>query len=379
MNCLACNKTVARGELINCTACRGLYHYACLGMTSAYYDTHRAELIKAWKCHSCVNITRRRNDSTPIRNQFELLRDDVNMSCDDLQLNNSDAPQVQPRSITPTASGNKQSNANSGNDSDSVITYAQFALLLDTKLDSLRSSVISEMNSSIRKEISGAIDRLRSEFTETTDYLAAEQKDFKLELQNAHLKVTTLEAESSRMHSEMTDLKKRLTTLEKASRSRNLEIQMLPERQSENLVVMVKQLCNAMKTQINDSDICAVRRIAKVDTSSKRPRTVLLTLPSERHRDVILSAYKRYNKANKNEPLNSKLLELPGQRHIIYLAEHLAPDCKSLHAATRKWVKEQDYKFVWVKYGRVYVRKNESSSAIVIRDTACLDKLCKAQ
>ncbi|XP_063835212.1 uncharacterized protein LOC135084065 [Ostrinia nubilalis] len=177
------------------------------------------------------------------------------------------------------------------------------------------------------------------------------------------------------MQSEMSDLKRRMTTLEKASRSRNFEIQMLPERQNENLTVVIKKLFDELKAQIADNDICAVRRVAKVDTTSKRPRNVLVTLTSERHRDYLLSAYKRYNKAHKTEPLSSIQLDIPGERRVIYLSEHLAPECKSLHAAARKLAKEREYKFVWVKYGRVYIRKNESSPAIVIKDTSSLDKI----
>lgn len=353
MNCVACNNSIARGELLNCKMCRGVYHFACLGMAPTFFNAHHTELSRTWKCHTCNNVTQRRNDrndSTPTHNQFEVLRVDADMSCDDMQLNNSvtsecdtDAAHAQPQPTKSAVTCSQRPGAAEQASAAAVITYEQFSNLLDNKLDTLRSSVISEINATIKKEISCAIERLRSEFTETTDFLAAEQQDLKNEIRNAHLKVSTLETESSKVQSELNELKRRMITLEKASRNHNIEIQMLPEKNSENLTVIMKKLCDTIKAPITDSDICAVRRVAKVDATSKRPRNVLVTLPSERHRDHLLSAYKRYNKAHKNEPLSTRHLGMPGETQIIYLAEHLAPECKSLHAVARKLAKQREY------------------------------------
>ncbi|KAL0850103.1 hypothetical protein ABMA28_011986 [Loxostege sticticalis] len=61
-------------------------------------------------------------------------------------------------------------------------------------------------------------------------------------------------------------------------------------------VAIVRKICDTINVPVHDVDICSVRRIAKFNPDSSRPRNILLTLPSERQRDIILSAYKRYNK-----------------------------------------------------------------------------------
>lgn len=126
---------------------------------------------------------------------------------------------------------------------------------------------------------------------------------------------------------------------------------------------------------IPDTDLQAVRRVAKMNSESVRPRNILATLPSERHRDMLLSALTQYNKGKKDDVLNSSHLGVPGDKRTIYLAEHLSPECKKLHAATKLAAKEHSYKFVWVKYGRIYVRKIEQEQAILIKDVGCLAKL----
>lgn len=54
--------------------------------------------------------------------------------------------------------------------------------------------------------------------------------------------------------------------------------------------------------------------------------------------------------------------------------EHLSPETKKLHVATKEKFKNS-YKYIWIKYGRVYVRKNENSDAIHISDLSSLLKL----
>ncbi|KAL4718051.1 hypothetical protein ACJJTC_018528 [Scirpophaga incertulas] len=77
---------------------------------------------------------------------------------------------------------------------------------------------------------------------------------------------------------------------------------------------------------------------------------------------------------NKNEKLYNTIQHL-GDKKPVYVSEHLTPESKSLHAASRLKAKQLNYKFVWVRDGKVFVRKTESSSFILIKDSLALDKL----
>ncbi|CAG5056802.1 unnamed protein product [Parnassius apollo] len=78
------------------------------------------------------------------------------------------------------------------------------------------------------------------------------------------------------------------------------------------------KLCEVINCPIAESDIKSIRRVAKMNPSSDRPRNIIATLHSEHNRDTIISAVRRFNKANKLCPLNSSHMGLAGEKYNIY-------------------------------------------------------------
>ncbi|KAL4719909.1 hypothetical protein ACJJTC_005800 [Scirpophaga incertulas] len=227
----------------------------------------------------------------------------------------------------------------------------------------------------MRSFIGIEIQKLKSEFTVTTDFLAAEQKDLREEIQARREMIETLQTENSRLQKDVKSLEERLIAAEKLSRSKNIEIQAVPERKNEDLLRMFKKLCEAINLPLVDAEVHACRRVAKMDPKSDRPRNILVSLASPIIRDKILSAAARFNKASKNDPLSTKHLGMPDTHQRIYVAEHLSPDCKQLYAAARRTARESGIAYVWVKHGRVYTRKDEKSGAVLIKNMDTLKTL----
>ncbi|KAF9405376.1 hypothetical protein HW555_013863 [Spodoptera exigua] len=278
-------------------------------MTKEYYSKNLSELKRAWACPSCTNIARRKNENTPVRNQFEILSEEADMSCDDLLPNtsgtDSDSRMFQQASIRTSA--NKQLSLVP--ETPCSISYERFGELLDFKLESIRVALAAD----IKKEITAAIENLKDEFTRTTDFLASEQRDIQDKLASVDSTITSLESENIKLRTEMNELKRRLQTLEKSSRCRNMEIHSVPERKTENLFAIFEKLCKEIKVSTPNTDILSIRRVAKINSESDRPRNILVTLQSERQRDVLISALRQYNKENKDNQLNSSHLGISGE------------------------------------------------------------------
>lgn len=228
----------------------------------------------------------------------------------------------------------------------------------------------------VKKEFSKALDSLKNDLTKSIEFLADEHNVMKLELTSANEKIKELESEKHSLVTNIREIERRLDTLDKASRSRNVEIQCVPQKRDENLPFLVKKICDTVGFPIQENIVYSAKRVAKFNPASPRPRSIIMTLPSERDRDNLLSAFKRFNKKqNLSETLNSSHVMIPGDKRRIYLSEHSSPTCKKLHSEARKFSKENKYKYVWVRNDRVYLRKDDNNSAIYIKDSSSFDKL----
>lgn len=367
MQCVACEKSLRTDQILKCAACAGLYHYSCLNMTTAHFISNRCYLLQNWNCPECENVTNRtkpRNgDDTPVRRgPVDRQLDTVNMSLNELESNSQQQVEKDATHnsyISPSASFNMK----------------QLSELLDNKLQVMQEFLSNSLTKAIKHELNQSIEKLKSDFTDTTDFLQKEQTDIKENVVIANNKISALEAENIKLQKDMNSLTSKMEEHERSSRSNYLEIQCVPEQRTENLYGIIRKICEEIKTPIAESEILSARRLGKQKPDAERPRPVLVKLPSECKRDAIILALKKYNKSKKDNPLNVSLLGFSGETKKIYFAEHLTPQSSELYAKTRKHAKEKGYTYIWVKYGRILVRKSEKSPAIIIKGEDCLAKL----
>lgn len=253
--------------------------------------------------------------------------------------------------------------------------------LLDYKLkvslsefsNSFKSILKEEVKCLVRSEIGYLINELKEEFTVTTDYITNEQLTIKADINNKNKTIKLLEADNLKLRNQINNIEKRLNNFENNSRNMNLELQLIPEHRNENTIDLFKKLCSIVQVPVTDVDIRACRRVAQFNKTSSRPRNILVSLNSSTLRDSILSATLRYNKGHRDAVLSATHLGLTGGK--IYVCEHISPDMKILHSTTRKVCKEKGIKYIWIKYGRLYVRRDENGPAINIKCKESLDTL----
>uniref|UniRef100_A0A2A4J8C8 FP protein C-terminal domain-containing protein n=1 Tax=Heliothis virescens TaxID=7102 RepID=A0A2A4J8C8_HELVI len=187
--------------------------------------------------------------------------------------------------------------------------------------------------------------------------------------------VRELQKENFMIKSTMSSLKIRLEQLEQQTRSNNVEIQCLPEKKQENLFNIVSDLSKTVGCSLENRDILHCTRIAKLNPEKNRPRSIIVQLASPRIRDQFLASVINFNKANRENKLNTTHLGFTGPKTAIYVMEHLSPTYKSLHAAARLKAKELGYKFVWVRGGKIFLRKAEETEHIMVKNMDILNKL----
>ncbi|CAK1595727.1 unnamed protein product [Parnassius mnemosyne] len=379
MNCNACNQHLQADSCLHYRLCKHDYHYKCLNISSSQFAALPEDFLSSWACPACTNITKRKNRvtcNTPVRlNQVPTADDAMNMSFDQdtIGANKSDCA-YDLKNPTTTSRGASQSTAE-------PITIEKISQLIDDKLNSFLSYYLNNLRSSLKTDIDNMIrdriDGLKQEFTATTDFLHNEQLDIKKQIEDQNSVVKSLEEENCALKQEISKMNTKLSSMDNMTRSLNLEIHAVPENKNENLLVLFRKLCEVVGANIEESSIRACRRVSKMDPKSSRPRNILVTLASSRQRDLVISAVTRYNKSHSDAMLNSRHLEVPGTSNRIYVAEHLSPEMKMLYAETRRCAADNNYKYTWVRYGKIYTRQDDSSSAILIKNSNCLIKLTK--
>lgn len=148
-----------------------------------------------------------------------------------------------------------------------------------------------------------------------------------------------------------------------------------PEKDG-NLIGILTTLSNVIKYPLSTEKTTKCSRIAKINANISRPRSIVVQLTTPRERDNFLSGVIKLNKSkSKEEKLNTGHLGISGATQPIFIHEHLSPVNKALHAATRSTAREKGCKHVWVRNGRIFVRKTDTSDYRVIKNIESLDKL----
>jgi hypothetical protein len=323
MNCNACNKVLNIKEAMKCHLCVGKYHYQCFNIERNKYMSFSKEQTSKWICPTCSNITRRArsNDNTPVRRN-NLVTDDnnesLNMSCDvanESSTTSFQSPaQASDLSIVDIAGGGE-------------VTMDKISIFLDQKLNStlsifmhtFRKALRDDVREMVQSEMAGAMKDIKEEFSATTDYICAEQTQLRLEMSDVASTIKLLESENLKLQTEIHRLNTRILGMEKISRNCNIELQAVPERRNENVLLLFKKLCEVVKAPLADENISSCRRVAKLNPSTNRPRNIVITLSTPRLRDLVLSATHRYNKTHSERGLTSFDLGVPGEACKIYV------------------------------------------------------------
>lgn len=219
---------------------------------------------------------------------------------------------------------------------------------------------------------------MRNEFDEVSKSVnfLAEHHDDQIELNKKHdTLILKLESENNELSMQLSNLKNKVSQMEQHVRDCNLEIQCVPEHKNENLLTIINQLIRIVSSNIVESEIINIHRVAKLNPESKRPRSIVVKFSTPRHRDNLLAAVKLFNKNNESDKLNSGHLGIGGDKQQIYVLEHLSPENKKLHSAARQKAKEKNYQFVWVRGGRIFLRKDIRSPPLLVKDMASLECL----
>lgn len=242
--------------------------------------------------------------------------------------------------------------------------------LVDIIRHEIRAVISTEISTALKDSIAVEFSEMKSlfrELKESVKFMSDDYDRIQSDLKTCAENNKILSKENESLRNLVSDLSARVNLIEQYSRQQNIEINGIPENRAENLVKTVMQIGSAVASIINEEDVLTALRVRKLDPENSKPRAVVVKLRTTRMRDAILTSVMNYNKAQPTEKLNSQHLGYGGPVKPIYVSEHLSPLNKQIHAATRRAAATKGYKYVWVRDGKILIRKADGEQAKHVR------------
>lgn len=223
------------------------------------------------------------------------------------------------------------------------------------KLDDLETAVIN---------LSASYDKLKV----TCDSLNNEVKQLKEE--NKRLKSQVLQS-----NTEIAIAKSEINDLEQYSRRDCLEIRGIPVVRDEDTTELVKKVGELLDVELSDDDISVSHRLQDGVSTRKdgvqiiRDPAIIVKFTKRSDRDEFYNA--RKNLKNKS----TRDIGFTRQRgQPIFISESLTKKNRDLFNKCLRAKKKHRFKFIWTRYGKIYLRKDVNDPVLTILTEADLSK-----
>lgn len=337
-------------EFMNCISCGKSYHLACINSGNAKASFTR--LTTDWTCPKCsIRPKGGNSDNTPLR----CTKENVSMRASKRAALQSPKLDVEGGL---TRNDVREVVQDIFNDQMEKL-FIRFDKHIKATVDAALVPVTEDI-----QELKQSLVQIHRQHEETAGNIS--------QLSDT---VKELQTENSVLRSYNQNLSERLNQLEQYARNANIEIQCVPERKNDDIVKIVSNIGKTIGCAVKSDEIMNCNRIAKLNPKGSRPRSIIVRFISPRLRDTFLAACIKFNRSNANEKLNSSHAGLAGEKTSIFVVEHLSPTNKALHAKARMAAKENGYKHIWVRNGRIYLRKTDTSDHKLVKNSECLLKL----
>lgn len=178
--------------------------------------------------------------------------------------------------------------------------------------------------------------------------------------------IELLECEKVSLQKDNCALSERLNDSEQYSRINCLEINGVPNVPGENIVETIKLVSRAIDFPFEESMVDACHRLAKNPHDPQQPQGIIIKFLRRSDKENMLA--KRKVKSNFNTShLDESLARRVKTPNNIYVNESLTKTNRILLSKSREYKRNNGVKYVWVKNGKILMRKTDNSRVYQIK------------
>lgn len=320
-----------------------------------------------WKCPECTSKRPKKgNSNTPVRGTTSIADDPTEIETTSYTLLRdpmSHDPNITVRSkiaraLSPSEKGSPE------HDNKEHVTHSPADMLTDLKIY-LRNLLHTEING-VKKSI---------------DNLTSAIKEQNTRIEQLEARVSVLESRSdanqtstSYLQSIVTQLQTDIAERDQAFLLNDIEIAGCPEVPSENSTHIVLTVAKKIGVEIDEKDIVSAERVGLPRNAGQGgapalPRPLAVRLARRATRNALLQA------ARTRREINSDGFGLPGPTRPLYVNERLTKYNRQLFQKARALARELQYKYVWTREGKIYVRKEHGKPRYRLRNESDLSNL----
>lgn len=154
--------------------------------------------------------------------------------------------------------------------------------------------------------------------------------------------------------------------LEQYTRNKNIQIDGIPPKKDEDLRNIVIDIGKKIEIEINKSDIDAIHRIPT--RSTKMPEPIVVQFMSRQMRESMVQK-------GKEKKICTNDIGIQGETKQVYINEHLTRKKKHILFEARRLKYEKQYKYLWTRNGKIFIRKEDNSGVINLNTIDDLKKI----
>lgn len=232
---------------------------------------------------------------------------------------------------------------------------------LEEKIEKVMKKVMNNFKTVFKKEWKEELKELKDAMSFNSDKLD-EVLD---ELKEVKEKQKILEAENKTLKAQLKAVHTVVEDLEQYTRNRNIQVDGIPEEKEENLREIMIDIGQKIDVKIENDMMDAIHRIP---SQNERNSPIVVQFTTRQVRDSIMTKVKKTK-------ITTRDLGRQGDEKIVFVNEHLTKKKKQIMFEARKLKKEREYKFLWTKNAKIFIRKAEKTPVIELKDFDDLERI----
>lgn len=216
------------------------------------------------------------------------------------------------------------------------------------------------------------VKSIKNELTElkaSCDFLGSRMDIFSTKITDIETrvsKVENLQPTIGVLEKEVAELKAQVSAADQRSRLNNVEIKGVPVRKDENLFSIVEAISKEsnfsfLKSQIN--------YLYRVPVHGSNDKSIIVSFTNRYVKEDFVAA------ARARKTLAAPDIGFRDSVRRVYVNDHLTAESKALLNKAKTLVKEKGFKYIWVKYGKIHIRKHDTSPVFIVSQEADLNKI----